>query len=242
MKIGATIMAERLRVGAFAFTIGKRARLVHRHLLQKCITTSKVSTFKELAAHVSPAGRVAARIWTALAMAVLCLFGLCPGRAVALELVNGGMRVRVGDNTVLGKKQPEVFREYDLFANLQLPWQHPYTPTWGWSLRLLTSIGVMQGEDQTGLVASGVPLLVFGSNDGRFSIDAGAGLAVLSRHRFALQDYGGPVQAALSFAVSLPLYRQVGIGYRYLHYSDASLYGHDTIGADFHMVELLYRF
>jgi len=27
-----------------------------------------------------------------------------------------------------------------------------------------------------------------------------------------------------------------------MHYSDAALYGTDTIGADFHMVELIYRF
>jgi hypothetical protein len=70
--------------------------------------------------------------------------------AVALELLNVGVRVRFDDKTVLGEKQPEVFREYDVFANFQLPWQHRYASGWGWSLRLLASAGIMQGMEETG--------------------------------------------------------------------------------------------
>ncbi len=201
-----------------------------------------MSTVKQLAGRVGWRSRNAASVWLALMIAALCVLGAWPGHAGALELLNGGVRARVDDKTVLGETQPEVFREYDLFSNFRLPWQHQYVSGWGWSLRLLTSIGVIQGAEYTGFVVSGIPLLVFGSGPGRFSVDAGAGLAILSRHRYALQDYGGPVQAALTFAISLPLYRRVGIGYRFMHYSDAGLYGNDSIGADFHMVELLYRF
>jgi hypothetical protein len=186
-------------------------------------------------------GRLAAAVRPALTVAVVCV-GLWPVHAVSLELLSGGVRVRFDDKTVLGEKQPEVFREYDVFVNLRLPWQHLYASGWGWSLGLLASAGIMQGAEESGFVASGVPLLVFGSKDGRLSADVGAGLAFLSRHRYALQDYGGPVQAALTFAVNVPLYRQVGFGYRFMHYSDARVYGNHTTGADFHMVELLYRF
>ncbi len=175
-------------------------------------------------------------------MALLCVFALCPGRAAALDLLNGGIRGRFDDKTVLGAKQPEVFREYDVFANFQLPWRHPYASGWGWSLGLLVSTGVIQGAEKTGVVASGVPLVVFASPNGRVSVDAGAGFALLSRHRYALQDYSGPVQAALTLAVTSPLYRLIGIGYRFMHYSDARAYGYHTTGADFHTVELLYRF
>jgi hypothetical protein len=42
--------------------------------------------------------------------------------------------------------------------------------------------------------------------------------------------------------VGVPLYDRFGIGYRFMHYSDAGAYGANTIGADFHMVELKYRF
>ena len=175
-------------------------------------------------------------------MVVLCLVGFAAELAAGMELLSAGLRVRVGDNTVIGKRQPETFHEYDAFAIFSLPWQHRYASGWEWSLRLLTSAGIMQGASKTALVASAVPLLAFGSGDRRFSVDAGVGLALLGRHRFALQDYGGPVQAALTVAVSLPLYRRVGVGYRFMHYSDASAYGSHTIGADFHMAELSYRF
>jgi hypothetical protein len=91
-------------------------------------------------------------------------------------------------------------------------------------------------------VVSGVPLLAFGSRDGRFSADLGGGLALISERQFAQQDFGGHLQFALTFGFAVPLYRQVGVGYRFMHYSDAGAYGTDTIGADFHMVELTYRF
>lgn len=35
---------------------------------------------------------------------------------------------------------------------------------------------------------------------------------------------------------------QLGLGCRFLHYSDAGVNGSDTTGADFHMIELRYRF
>jgi hypothetical protein len=106
----------------------------------------------------------------------------------------------------------------------------------------LTSVGVLQGAGKTALVASVIPVLALGRQDGRLTVDLGAGLALLSKHRYAQQDYGGPLQFALTFGVGVPLYQRVGLGYRYLHYSDAGAYGPYTIGADFHMIELIYRF
>jgi hypothetical protein len=186
--------------------------------------------------------RLTDRSRTVVAIAVVGILASSSVLAAGLELLNAGLRVRVGDNTVIGKKQPETFHEYDVFANFGMPWRRQCNSPWGWSLRLLASAGVMQAANRTALVASAVPVLVFGSADGRFSADAGIGLSLLSRHRYALQDYGGPVQAALTVAVSLPLYRRVGVGYRFMHYSDASAYGSHTIGADFHMAEFRYRF
>lgn len=113
---------------------------------------------------------------------------------------------------------------------------------WGVGARLLASAGVLRGAGKTALVASNIPVLAFGRQDGRFTVDLGAGLALLSEHRYAQQDFGGPLQFALTFGVGVPLYQRVGVGYRFLHYSDAGAHGSDTIGADFHMVELIYRF
>ena len=60
----------------------------------------------------------------------------------------------------------------------------------------------MQGASETALVASLIPELTLGSKDGRFTLDLGAGGALISRHRFGTQDYGGPFQFALTLAAA----------------------------------------
>lgn len=178
-----------------------------------------------------------------LALAIFVLaFTPLPAIAWDLELLSIGVRARVGEKRVLGKEQPESFREYDVVASFRLPWQH-YSPSgWGTGTRLLASGGILQGAEKTALVVSGIPVLAFGSKDGRFTLDMGAGLALVSEHRFAQQDFGGPLQFALTLGAGVPLYRRIGVGYRFLHYSDAGVYGPETIGADFHMVEFTHRF
>ncbi len=175
----------------------------------------------------------------------ICVLGVIvagPCLAGGLELLSVGVRARVGEKTVLGKEAPESFREYDAVASIRLPWQR-YSPSgWGIGTRLLASAGVLHGADTTALVVSAIPVLAFGSQDGRFTADFGAGLALLSEHRYAQQDFGGPLQGALTFGVGVPLYQRIGVGYRFLHYSDWGAYGPDSIGVDFHMVELIHRF
>jgi hypothetical protein len=180
----------------------------------------------------------------ALAVFVLCAVVPSPGWARDLELLNAGIRARVGEKRVLGEEAPESFREYDVTATFRLPWETYSRSGWGWGLgtRLLTGVGVLRGADKTALVVSAIPILAAGSEDGRFTADLGAGLALLSKYHFAQQDFGGHLQFALTFGVGVPLYQRVGVGYRFLHYSDGGIYGHDTIGVDFHMVELTYRF
>ena len=73
-------------------------------------------------------------------------------------------------------------------------------------------------------------------------LDLGVGGALLSRYKFENQDYGGHFQFALTLGVGVPLYGRLGVGYRFLHYSDAGIHGKHSIGADFHMVAFIYRF
>jgi hypothetical protein len=165
-----------------------------------------------------------------------------PTAAAGLDLLNAGIRARVGEKRVLGQVAPESFNAYDLVATFRLPWQRYQPSGWGLGTRVITSAGVMQGAGKTALVVSAIPALAFGSQDGRFTLDLGAGLALISEHRFADQDFGGVLQAALTLGVTVPLYRRIGVGYRFQHYSDAGAYGSRTIGADFHMLEFTYRF
>lgn len=165
-----------------------------------------------------------------------------PGHAADLELLSIGARARVGEKRVLGKVAPESFREYDVVATLRLPWEYYTASGWGVGTRLMGSAGILEGANKTALVVSAIPLIAFGSEDGRFTLDFGAGLTLISEHRFAQQDFGGPLQGALTFGASVPLYHRVGVGYRFMHYSDWGAYGPSSIGVDFHMVEFSWRF
>ena len=186
--------------------------------------------------------RVEIVIWLTLLSCIYCL--LAPGlsRSEELRLQSLSIRARVSGSTILGDQQPEEFQEYDVAANFGLPWERYSTSGWGVGTRLMASAGVMRGGGKNALVVSLIPELTLGSEDMRFSLDLGAGGALLSRHRFGTQDYGGPFQFALTVGVGVPLYKKLGLGYRFLHYSDAGVNGSDTIGADFHMIELIYRF
>lgn len=165
-----------------------------------------------------------------------------PGYSDELGLQGLSIRARVSEKTLIGKKAPEDFKEYDVSANFHLPWESYSTSGWGMGSRLMASGGLLRGVGESGLVVSLIPELTLGSEDGRFVLDLGVGGALFSKWRFGTQDYGGPFQFALTSGVAVPLYGKLGLGYRFLHYSDAAVNGTDTIGADFHMIEFSYRF
>ena len=172
---------------------------------------------------------------------IFCLLAPSQSHSEDLGLLSLSMRERVSEQTVLGKDAPEVFEEYDVAANFGLPWQSYSTSGWGTGTRLMASAGILRGAGEDALVVSLIPELTLGSEDGRFTLDLGVGGALFSRSRFGVQDYGGPFQFVLTLGVSAPLYKKLGLGYRFLHYSDAGVNGPHTIGADFHMIEFNYR-
>ncbi len=178
----------------------------------------------------------------ALACLVVLLSAPWPSRAEDLRLLDIGVRARIAGKRVLGEVQPEAFHEYDVVAAFELPWERYSRSEVGVQARMLAAAGALTGAGKTALVVSVIPVVALGTRDGRWTFDLGAGGALLSAHRFGTQDYGGLFQFALTFGVAVPVSGRFGAGYRFLHYSDAGIYGGHTIGADFHMVELIYRF
>lgn len=159
----------------------------------------------------------------------------------SFQLQSISVRTRFSEETILGREAPEEFEAYDFSASFLLPWEDYSLSEWGVGTRLMTSAGLLRGVGKNALVVSAIPKITVGSEDQRFTFDAGAGGALFSRYRFGDQDYGGAFQFALTLGASAPLYKQINIGYRFLHYSDAALYGASSIGADFHMIELSFR-
>jgi len=172
---------------------------------------------------------------------VLCIFPW-PSRAEDLCLLSVGIRAGVTGADVLGDVAPEEFEAFDAVATFKLPWGLYSESGWGAGTRLMASAGAFRGAGETALAVSLIPLLALGSQDGRFTLDGGIGGALLSEHQFGTQDFGGPFQFALTLGASVPLYKRLGVGYRFLHYSDAGINGDHTTGADLHMIEFTYRF
>ncbi len=158
------------------------------------------------------------------------------------NLLSVSIRATFSSKDMIGAIAPEQFREYGAAATFRLPWEYYSQSGWGGGLRLMTGIGALYGAGDTAMVISIIPLAALGSQDGRFTLDMGAGGALLSRRHFGTQDFGGYFQFALTAGAAVPLYKKLGMGYRFLHYSDAGIYGPENTGADMHMLELTYRF
>ncbi len=178
-----------------------------------------------------------------LALTVLGATASHPCVAEDMALQSAGMRLQIGEKSqVIGQLQPESFRESDVELIFSLPWQRKFESGWEARARLVMHAGVLEGQSDSAFVAVAIPTLTLGKQRGSFLIDTGLGLAYLSRHRFDLQDFGGPLQFALTLGIEVPVYQHIAVGYRFMHYSDAGFYAPGTIGADMHMLALLYRF
>jgi hypothetical protein len=159
-----------------------------------------------------------------------------------ISLMAVGLRYGLSGSSPIGEQTQTDFHQYDVAATLRLPWQWFHSSGWGLSTRLLVSGGALNGAHETNLIATAVPVLAFGRNDDKFSVDMGGGGALLSDHKFGVQNFGGPFQFVWTFGANLGLIGPLGISYHFQHYSDATLYGHDSRGVDLHMFELAYRF
>jgi Lipid A 3-O-deacylase (PagL) len=180
------------------------------------------------------------RAWWAMLCLGLHLLTPSLTHAADVRLMNVGVRGGFTGQKVFGDEEIESFQQYDITATLGLPWSWYSESGWGVGTRLLVSAGALTGAGDTGFVGTLVPLIAIGPKDSQFSLDLGAGGALLSRYEFGNQDFGGPFQVVLTFGLRVPVYRGIVMGYRVQHLSDATLYGSKTRGADLHMFELIY--
>lgn len=163
-------------------------------------------------------------------------------RAEEFRLESIGIRGGVSGSSPIGKKETQYFKEYDVMANMSLPWGWYSESGWGIGTRLMGSVGALSASDDTAFIATMVPGIVLGKKDGWLSLEVGAGIALLSQHHFANQEIGGDFQVVGDIALRAKVYQGIGVGYWFHHLSDATLYGDNGRGFDLHMIELSYRF
>jgi hypothetical protein len=117
-----------------------------------------------------------------------CLAATLSARAADIDMVSVAVRGHFWDERVLGKEQPQEFDQYDLVATARLPWQGVSLGSWHLGARLLGSAGALRSGPDNALVVSAIPALAVVQRDIGLAVEAGAGLAFLSRHDFPAQD------------------------------------------------------
>lgn len=161
----------------------------------------------------------------------------------AITLIRVGPRVGVSGKSPFGKDQIEDFQQYDVAAVLGLPlgWREPLTGM-RLDMRLHSSAGQLVSLGDTAFMVTVVPCLTLSTPNEAISMDVGAGAGLFSRYKFGAQDFGGPAQIVGTIGFGMNLISDFYTGYRFQHFSDATMYGAKSLGVDIHLFELNYRF
>lgn len=148
---------------------------------------------------------------------------------------------RYGTNVLTDKNG--ALDRLEAFWSWRTPLAWEFTSGWDLGLRLNASAGFLHGQDETGLIGTFVPTIAIGDTGNTFSVEAGGGLGLFSKWEFGTaDDFGGPVQFMLDVGFNFRVYKRLGLGYRFQHWSDASLWGTDNRGVEMHMFEITYRY
>ncbi len=159
------------------------------------------------------------------------------------EIISVG--IRGGFNPVPGGIPPgeyEDFQQYDVFGIVGFPGK--WDTLWGVEGRYLwyTSAGIIRAAGDEGFITTFGPGLAFTKLDWNLTLEMGTGGVVVSDDTFGVQDFGGKVQFLAHGALSYHFPQQISLGWRFQHFSDATLYGRGNRGIDFHFLELRYGF
>jgi hypothetical protein len=100
----------------------------------------------------------------------------------------------------------------------------------------------LEAAGDAGVMATVVPDLILAGWNELVSFDAGAGGGFFSRHQFGSQSFGGPAQFVATIGLSFSPITHGYAGFRLLHFSDAGLYGSDSLGVDLFIFEVGYKF
>jgi hypothetical protein len=158
--------------------------------------------------------------------------------AETLSLHSAG--VRYGTNDGIDKKTD--LRRYEAFGIFTLPWNWQITSNIDLDTLLITSAGLLDGEGDRGLIGTLSPGISFTDRKKIFSFELSGGIAILPDYRIGAEDFGGPLQFTFGGGIGVRLFKNLSLGYRIQHYSDASLFGNDNRGVDWQLFEISYRF
>ncbi|MCG6944133.1 MAG: acyloxyacyl hydrolase [Deltaproteobacteria bacterium] len=170
---------------------------------------------------------------------MLLLLNFCspqPGSAGETDWIAVGLRA--GLSATDGS---ENFEQYEMFATHGLPWSWQLTPGWFLSTNINLSAGALRGGGETGFIGSVGPSVTLSMVQDLILLDGGISAALLSEHKFGQENFGGPIQFVSHVGIRFKLGGNLGVGYRFQHMSNASIYNRNP-GLELHMLELSYFF
>ncbi len=170
----------------------------------------------------------------AICAAAFWLASISPAWSQGKEL---GLRAGISD-----ARSDQDFREFELFGTLGLPWGAGQDGDWRLGSRLNASLGLLwEEESKAGLIVALGPGLNLESPGGGWQVEAGIGPALLSRHDFGEEDFGGVLQFISHAALRWRPCACCSLGYRVQHMSNAGLYRSNP-GLNLHMLQFALHF
>ncbi len=165
-----------------------------------------------------------------------------PIAAKEFEWTSVGVRGAMNIPAVsLPKGEKEDFEQFDIIGTLGFPGQWTFWSDWNGRYQMNFTAGGLRGAGEWGFIHTTTVGLAFSKPTWRFTLDVGAGGALLSKWKFGDQDMGGAFQFIGHGGLSYHLPWNMIVGYRFHHMSDGDLYGSNR-GVDLHMIELRYAF
>jgi hypothetical protein len=137
----------------------------------------------------------------------------------------------------------EAFNQYDMHLAYGLPWSWQWGQAIQVDTNLTTSVGVLSGGDDAGLVGQLGFEFVFSSARQKwpFEIRAGSALTLISEDRYGDEDLGGPVQFTHHIGLYYWFLENLSVMARVQHMSNAGIYDQNP-GLDMVMLGLDWRF
>ena len=135
----------------------------------------------------------------------------------------------------------EGFFQYEVLVNYELPLRRQWDSGWTVRSMLDSAFGTISATGETLVVGSVGPSFSIGKTEGLASLNAGVRGSLLSASQFEAEDFGGNFQFILHAGVKFKLNRNLRIGYRFQHMSNARIYSENP-GLDLSVIEIGYGF
>jgi hypothetical protein len=133
------------------------------------------------------------------------------------------------------------FRQADVFADRNLPWQ--WDTYFGLSLkpRVEGSLGWLSGGTQDGFVGTLGPVVELRQGKFPLTLDGGASPTILSRYNFSEKDIGGRFEFTDHVGLDWHFEKWFTVGWQYQHMSNAGIYKHNP-GLNLQVLSASYSF